>query len=84
MLITGMEPITRRPLYASLGPILSQSQPIASLATIVMATEAMIVLPTWAFVSPRSSRTMTIRGAMPNQPKNARKNANQVRWNVRI
>ena len=50
----------------------------------VIATEAMMVLPICALVSSRSSRTTAISGAMPNQPKKQRKNANQVRWNVRI
>ena len=40
----------------------------------VMATEAIIVFPTCVFVSPRSSRTITISGAMPNQ----------LMWNARI
>ena len=44
----------------------------------------MIVLPTCSFVSERSSRTTAISGAMPNQPKKHRKNANHVMWKVRI
>ena len=62
----------------------SHSQPMTSRATMVIATDAMMVLPIWALVSSRSSRTTAISGAMPNQPKKHRKKANQVRWNVRI
>lgn len=44
----------------------------------VAATEAMMMLPTCSLLSPRSSRTSGMSGAMPNQPKKARKNAIQV------
>ena len=49
-----------------------------------MATEAMIVLPICALVSPSSSRTIAISGAMPNQAKKHRKKANHVMWKARI
>ena len=62
----------------------SHSQPMSSRANMVIATEAMIVLPIWVLVRPRSSRTRAIMGAMPNHPKKARKKANQVRWKVRM
>ena len=66
------------------GPIRSQSQPTTSRATMVTATEAMTVLPISALESWRSSRTIAIMGAMPNQPKKARKNAIQLMWNTRM
>ena len=43
-----------------------------------------MVLPIWALVSMRSSRTIAIKGAMPNQPKKHRKKANHVIWKARI
>ena len=48
------------------------------------ATEAMTVLPTSALLNERSSRTMAIIGAIPNQPKKARKKAIQLMWKVRM
>ena len=63
---------------------MSHSQPITSRAITVIATDAMIVLPICSLLSPRSSRTKAISGAMPNQPKKHRKNAIHVMWNVRI
>ena len=57
---------------------------MTSRATIVIATDAMMVLPTSALERSRSSRTIAMRGAMPNQPKKARKKAAHVMWNVRI
>ena len=84
MHITGIDPTTSSPVYARRGPIRSHSHPIASRATMVIATDAMMVLPICAFVSSRSSRTTAISGAMPNHPKKHRKKANQVRWKVRI
>ena len=53
-------------------------------ATIVIATDAMIVLPIWALVRCSSSRTTAISGAMPNQAKKHRKKANHVMWKARI
>ena len=50
----------------------------------VTATEAITVLPISALVSWRSSRTMAIIGAIPNQPKKARKKAIQFMWNTRM
>ena len=84
MVITGMEPIIRSPEWVTRGPMRSHSQPTTSRATMVTATEAMTVLPISALVSCRSSRTMAIIGAMPNQPKKARKKAIQLMWNTRI
>jgi hypothetical protein len=55
-----------------------------SLAMMVAETDAIIVLPTCAFVSPRSSRMVGIRGAMPNHPKKHTKKVSQVMWKVRI
>lgn len=66
------------------GPKRSHTQPITSRATIVIATEAMMMLPIWACVSASSSRTTAISGAIPNQPKKHRKNANQVVWKMRM
>ena len=66
------------------GPMRSHSQPTTSRATTVTATEAMTVLPISVLVSCRSSRTSAIIGAMPNQPKKARKKAIQLMWNTRI
>ena len=50
----------------------------------MIATDAMTVLPICVLVRPRSSRTITISGAIPNHPKKARKNANHDMWNARI
>ena len=62
----------------------SQSQPMNSRARIVIDTEAIIVFPICFFVRPSSSSTLTIRGAIPNQAKKQRKNANHDMWNARI
>ena len=51
---------------------------------IVIATEAMIVLPICSFVRFSSSRTTAMSGAIPNHEKKHRKNANQLMWNARI
>ena len=50
----------------------------------MIATEPMISQPTWSFVRPISARTTVISGAIPNQAKKQRKNANHDRWNARI
>ena len=50
----------------------------------VMATEAMIVLPICALVRLSSSRTIAMSGAIPNHAKKHRKNANQDMWNARM
>ena len=71
-------------MYVRRGPMRSQSQPMNRRATIVIATEAMTVLPTCALVRCSSSRMTAISGAMPNQPKKHRKNADHVMWNARI
>ncbi len=49
------------------------------LATIVIATLAIIVFPISVFVRCSSSRTTAISGAMPNHPKKQRKNAIQLK-----
>ena len=82
--MTGSEPRISSHVYVSREPNLSHSGPIRSRTNTVMATEAMMVLPICALVSMRSSRTMAISGAMPNQPKKHRKKANHVMWNARI
>ena len=47
-----------------------------------------MMLPIWACVSASSSRTTAISGAISgaitNQPKKHRKNANQVVWKMRM
>ena len=68
----------RSHVYAFREPILSHNGPIKIRTNTVIATEAMIVLPIWALVNIKSSRTIAINGAMPNHPKKARKNANHV------
>ena len=55
-----------------------------SRATMVMATEAMIVLPICSLVRPSSPRTTAMSGAMPNQAKKQRKKANHDMWKARI
>ena len=82
--MTGNDPRINNPVYAFREPILSQRGPIKTRTSTVIATEAIIVLPTSAFVNIRSSRTTAISGAIPNQPKKAKKNANHVVWKVRI
>ena len=72
--MTGSEPRFNSHVYAFRDPIRSHSGPIKIRTITVIATEAIIVLPTCAFVSIRSSRTIAISGAMPNHPKKARKN----------
>ncbi len=62
----------------------SHSQPINIRTRMVIETEAITELPTWAFVRCSSSRMMGINGAMPNQPKKQRKNAIHDMWNARI
>ena len=84
MPITGSDPTRSSQVYASRGPIRSHSQPISSLATTVTATDPMMIQPICDCVSPISSRTSIISGAMPNQAKKQRKNANQLMWNARI
>ncbi len=49
-----------------------------------MATEPITHQPTCDFVSPISSRTIVINGAMPNQAKKQRKNAIHDMWKARI
>jgi hypothetical protein len=49
-----------------------------------MATEEMMMFPIWSLVRCSSSRTTAIKGETPNHPKKHRKNANHVKWNVRI
>ena len=82
--ITGNEPRISNPVYVRRGPIRSSTQPIATRAKIVMKTEAISEVKTWELVRLRSSRTSPSSGAIPNQPKKQRKNASQVRWNVRM
>ena len=57
---------------------------MSSRATTVMATEPTISQPICDCVSAISSRTIFMSGAMPNQAKKQRKNANHVMWNARI
>ena len=62
----------------------SHSHPMSSRATTVMATDPMTSQPICDWVSAISSRTIFISGAMPNQAKKQRKNANHDMWNARI
>jgi hypothetical protein len=55
-----------------------------SLAMMVEETEAMMMLPTCALLSPRSVRIVGMSGASPNHPKKQTKNMSQVIWKVRI
>ena len=57
---------------------------MTSRAIIVTATEAMIDQPICSLVSDYSSRTTDINGAIPNQAKKHRKNANHDMWKARI
>ena len=84
MHITGNDPKNSSALYVRRGPKRSHSQPVRNRASTVMATDAITVLPTCAFVSFRSSRTTAISGAMPNHATKQTKKANQERWNARI
>jgi hypothetical protein len=60
------------------GPHVSQSLPIKSLAIIVVATEAIMVLPTCDLVRCRSARMVGINGARPSHPKKQTKNMSDV------
>ena len=71
-------------VYASRGPMRSHNHPISSRAMTVAATEPMTSQPICDCVSAISSRTIVMSGAMPNQAKKQRKNANHVIWNARI
>ncbi len=82
--ITGKEPRIRMAVYTLRGPILSHKYPITKRATMVMATEAIMISPICDFVSDNSSRTIAIMGAIPNQPKKHRKKAIHVIWKARI
>ena len=62
----------------------SHSHPISSRATTVMDTDPMTSQPICDWVSAISSRTIFMSGAIPNQEKKQRKNANHVMWNARI
>ena len=56
----------------------SHSQPMNSRPTTVMETDPMTSQPICDWVRAISSRTIVISGAMPNQEKKQRKNANHV------
>ena len=62
----------------------SHSHPISSRATTVTDTDPMTSQPICDWVSAISSRTIFMSGAIPNQAKKQRKNANHVTWNARI
>src|SRR5262245_9660867 len=82
--ITGSEHTSKRSVYVSRGPHRSHSQPTASRAMIVAATEPMMHQPTCVALNPISSRTTFIKGAIPNQEKKQTKNAIHDMWNARI
>ena len=44
----------------------------------VADTAAMMVLPTWALLKPKSILMVGIKGAKPNQPKKQAKKVSQV------
>jgi hypothetical protein len=78
MLITGIEPMSNKMVYDKRGPKVSHNRPMMSLATIVADTEAMVMFPICSFVRCNVSRTIGIKGAMPNHPKKHTKNVSQV------
>jgi hypothetical protein len=57
---------------------------MAMRAIIVIDTDPIMHQPTCSLLSPNSARTIGINGAIPNQAKKHRKNANQLMWNARI
>jgi len=50
----------------------------------VEETDAIMVLPTCAFVKPKSALIVGISGARPNHPKKHTKNISHVIWKVLI
>src|SRR5579862_702121 len=82
--ITGTDPASNSAVYVRRGPIRSHIQPATNRESTVMATDPTMHQPTWSGVSFNSSRTTFIRGAMPNQAKKQRKNANHDMWKARI
>jgi hypothetical protein len=82
--ITGKDPNRSRTVYARRGPKRSQSQPAATRANTVMATEPTMHQPTCSAVRCNSSRTIFINRAMPNHAKKHRKNAIHDMWKARM
>ena len=82
MNITGNAPKINNAEYMMRGPIRSHKYPINKRANMVIETEAIMILPISPLVKCSSSRTITIKGAIPNQPKKHKKKAIHVRWNA--